>query len=338
VGHLVITGGAGFIGANFVQWLARTEPDLELVVVDALTYAGNLANLAPVRDRIRFERADIADPGAMQEIVTGADGIINFAAESHVDRSLEEAAPFLHSNVTGVQVLLDLVRRLEVPRFLQISTDEVYGSAPEGVHFDEEARLQPSSPYAASKAAADLLVSAAVHTWGVPAVITRASNNYGPCQFPEKLLPLMITNIMEGLPLPVYGDGLQRREWLHVEDHCAGIWAAWQKGEPGRVYNLSTGIDIANLELIRTLIGQMEASEELITFVTDRPGHDRRYALDVTRAREELGWQPSISLPEGLARTVSWYVENRTWWEEIRSGEYRAYYERMYGNRDQLTE
>ncbi len=336
MGHLVITGGAGFIGANFVQWLVETEPGLELVVVDALTYAGNLANLEPVRDRIGFERVDITDAETMAGIVSGADGVINFAAESHVDRSLEDPAPFLRSNVTGVQVLLDLVRTHSIPRFLQISTDEVYGSAPKGVHFSETDSLQPSSPYAASKAAGDLLVLAAMHTWGLPALITRASNNYGPYQFPEKLLPLMITNIMENAPLPVYGDGQQRREWLHVRDHCAGIWAAWKRGEPGRIYNLSTGVDVPNLEVIRTLIALMNASEDLITFVTDRPGHDRRYALDVSRARDELGWQSEVDLADGLAETVAWYTGHRQWWEEVKSGTYREYYDRMYGSRDTL--
>ena len=331
--HLVITGGAGFIGSNFVHWLCGEHPDQELVVVDKLTYAGNLANLEPVSDKIRFVKADIADPGAMAEALKGADGIINFAAESHVDRSIESAAPFLHSNIVGVQVILDLVKELEVPRFLQISTDEVYGSAPEGVRFTEEDRLSPSSAYAASKASADLLVGAAVRTWGLPALITRASNNYGPYQFPEKLLPLMITNIMEEKPLPVYGDGMQRREWLHVSDHGAAVWKVWEKGEIGRIYNIGTGDDVANLDLIKTLIGIMDAPEELITFVTDRPGHDRRYALDIGRITAELDWKPQVTLEEGLRKTIEWYGENLPWWESIKTGEYREYYERMYGNR-----
>lgn len=331
--HLVVTGGAGFIGANFVQWLCGERPDVEIVVVDALTYAGNLANLQPVQDRIRFVKADIADPDAMRQALEGAGGVINFAAESHVDRSLESAAPFLHSNVVGVQVLLDLVRELGVARFLQISTDEVYGSAPEGTRFSEEDILNPSSPYAASKAAADLLVGAAVHTWGVPALITRACNNYGPYQFPEKLLPLMITNVMEEKPLPVYGDGLQRREWLHALDHAEAVWAVWERGEVGRIYNVGTGQEVANLDLIRTLLSLMEGSEELIEFVADRPGHDRRYALDVGRITSELGWAPRIPLEEGLRRTIAWYRENRPWWDAIKSGAYRKYYERMYGSR-----
>jgi dTDP-glucose 4,6-dehydratase len=334
--HLVITGGAGFIGSNFVNWLSREQPDLELVVVDLLTYAGNLANIEAVLDRVRFERADIADTDAMRGILDGAAGVINFAAESHVDRSLESAAPFLHSNVTGVQVLLDLVRELEIPRFLQIGTDEVYGSAPPDIRFSEADHLQPSSPYAASKAAADLLVGAAVHTWGVPALITRASNNYGPWQFPEKLIPLMITNIVEGRPLPVYGDGLQTREWLHVTDHCTAVWAVWTKGEPGRIYNVGTGNDVANLDLVKTLIGLLGASEDLITFVEDRPGHDRRYALDITRLTGELGWRPETPLAEGLEETIAWYRSHQAWWEQIKSGEYRDYYERMYSDRARL--
>ncbi|MFO7768884.1 MAG: dTDP-glucose 4,6-dehydratase [bacterium] len=331
--HLVITGGAGFIGSNFVHWLLAREPETELVVVDDLTYAGNPANLEAVREEIRFVKADIADPGAMRPLLEGADGLINFAAESHVDRSLESAAPFLHSNAVGVQALLDLVRDLEVPRFLQVSTDEVYGPAPEGVRFDEEAHLNPSSPYAASKAAGDLLVNAAVTTWEVPVLITRACNNYGPFQFPEKLIPLMITNIMEGRELPVYGDGMQQREWMHVREHCAALWAVWEGGRPGRVYNIGTGEEVPNLDLVRTLVRVMEADPGLITFVADRPGHDRRYALDVGRLRQEIGWSPSIALEEGLEETVRWYQENRDWWEAVKSGAYRDYYQRMYGER-----
>lgn len=333
MGHLVITGAAGFIGSNFIHWMSWQHPGIDIVVVDNLTYAGNLANIEKFTDLIKFVRADIADPEAMREVLEGADGIINFAAESHVDRSIESAAPFLHSNIIGVQVILDLVRELDIPRFLQISTDEVYGSAPEGVRFRENDILNPSSAYAASKASADLLVMAAVRTWEVPALITRASNNYGPYQFPEKLLPLMITNIAEGKPLPVYGDGMQKREWLHVGDHCSAVWKVWEGGEVGETYNIGTGSDMANLDLIRTLISIMDASEDLITFVTDRPGHDRRYALDVSRIKSELGWEPEIDLEEGLKGTVEWYMENRPWWESIKSGEYREYYERMYGDR-----
>ncbi len=331
--ELVITGGAGFIGSNYVHWLLGRQPDLELVVVDALTYAGNPANLEGVRDRVRFVKADIADPDAMRPLLEGAEGLINFAAESHVDRSLESAVPFLHSNTVGVQVLLDLVRTLEVPRFLQVSTDEVYGPAPEPDRFDEDAHLDPSSPYAASKAAGDLLVNAALVTWDLPVLITRACNNYGPYQFPEKLIPLMITNIMEGRELPVYGDGMQKREWMHVRDHCSAIQAVWERGRTGRIYNIGTGEEVPNLELVRTLVRVMEADPELITFVKDRPGHDRRYALDVGRLREEIGWTPSIGLEEGLEETVRWYRENRAWWEAVKSGAYRDYYERMYGNR-----
>ena len=333
MGQLVVTGAAGFIGSNFVHWLCEEQPDVEILVVDVLTYAGNLANLDGVRDRIRFERADIADPAAMRPLLEGAAGIINFAAESHVDRSLESAAPFLRSNTIGVQVLLDLVRELEIPRFLQISTDEVYGSAPGDVRFAEGDHLNPSSPYAASKAAGDLLVKAAVHTWGVPALITRACNNYGPYQFPEKLLPLMITNIMEDKPLPVYGDGMQRREWLHVKDHGRAVWAVWEWGEIGEIYNIGTGEEIANLDLIHQLMAIMEGSDDLIEFVADRPGHDRRYALDVSRITSRVGWSPEIDLEEGLRQTVEWYRDNRAWWDAIKSGEYRDYYERMYGNR-----
>jgi len=336
--HLVITGGAGFIGSNFVHWLRDHRPDLDLVVVDALTYAGNPANLEPVRDQVRFVKGDIADPDAMRALLEGAEGLINFAAESHVDRSLESAAPFLHSNAAGVQVLLDTARALQLPRFLQISTDEVYGPAPGTERFDETARLKPSSPYAASKAAGDLLVHAARVSWDLPVLITRACNNYGPYQFPEKLIPLMITNIMEGRELPVYGDGMQKREWMHVRDHCEAIWAVWERGRVGGVYNIGTGQEIPNLQLVRALVEAMEADEGLITFVEDRPGHDRRYALDVSRLRDEIGWSPSIGLEEGLAETVRWYQQNRPWWEAVKSGAYRDYYERMYGKRGRAQE
>ncbi len=327
---LVVTGGAGFIGANFVHWMLEHHPEQELVVVDLLTYAGNLANLEGVRDRIRFVKADIGDPKAMREVLDGAGGLINFAAESHVDRSLVSAHPFIHSNVYGVQVLMDVARELQIPRFLQISTDEVYGSTPEGIRFDEDAPFRPSSPYAASKAAAELLVQAAVHSWGLPVLITRACNNYGPYQFPEKLIPLMLTNILEGKPLPVYGDGQQKREWLHVRDHCAAVWAVWEQGTPGRVYNIGTGAEVPNLELVQTMLRLLEGPEELITFVEDRPGHDRRYALDTTRTTAELGWRPVIGLEEGLAETIGWYTGHTDWWEAIKSGAYRDWYDRWY--------
>jgi dTDP-glucose 4,6-dehydratase len=334
--HLVITGGAGFIGSEYVRRLAREETGTQIVVVDALTYAGNLANLEPVSGRIRFIKADICDGAAMREVLEGASGLINFAAESHVDRSLESAAPFLRTNIEGVQVLLDLVRELQVPRFLQVSTDEVYGTAAAGTRFCEEDPLGPSSPYAASKAAADLLVNAAVVTWGLPVLVTRACNNYGPFQFPEKLIPLMITNIMEGRPLPIYGDGQQMREWMHVSDHCAAIRAVWERGEAGRVYNIGTGHEVPNLDLVRTLLRLMEGSQDLITYVTDRPGHDRRYALQIDRLTSEIGWEPAIGLEQGLEETIRWYADNRAWWEAIKSGEYRDYYERMYGSRGRI--
>ena len=334
--RLVVTGGAGFIGSNFVRYMLAEHEDVQIVNLDKLTYAGNLENLADVAEspRYRFVQADVADAKAVESIFAdGFDAILHLAAETHVDRSLEDASPFLRTNVLGTQVLLEAARRHGVARFVHISTDEVYGSAPPNASFDENAPLRPSSPYAASKASGDLLVSSYVHTFGLPVVILRCTNNYGPYQFPEKMIPLMIANALEDRPLPVYGDGLQARDWIHVEDYCRAILAALRKGRAGEIYNVSAGRPRTNLEVIRTLLGFVGKPESLITFVQDRPGHDRRYALDSTKFRNELGWEPRRSFEEGLASTVEWNRANAAWLERCRSGAYRDYYQRHYTER-----
>jgi dTDP-glucose 4,6-dehydratase len=306
------------------------------VNVDVLTYSGNLENLADVEadPRYRFARADVADREAIEKAAGGAvDEIVHLAAESHVDRSIEDAGAFLRTNVIGTQVLLDLARAWKVKRFVHVSTDEVYGSlGPQG-KFTEETPLAPNSPYAASKAASDLLVRAAHHTHGVPAVITRCSNNYGPNQFPEKLIPLMITNALEGRELPVYGDGMQVRDWIHVEDHCRGLEAARKRGKPGEVYNLGAGNEQPNLEIVRTVLKELGKPESLIRHVADRLGHDRRYAIDPAKSRRELGFEASTSFGQGLAGTIRWYREHENWWRRVKSGAYKDYYERHYGAR-----
>jgi dTDP-glucose 4,6-dehydratase len=333
---VLVTGGAGFIGSNLVRLLLAEAPDLEITNLDKLTYAGNLENLADVAGspRYRFVRSDVADPGEVGSVFEqGFDAVLHLAAETHVDRSLEDAAPFLRTNVLGTQVLLEAARRHGVGRFVHISTDEVYGSAPPEASFDEHAAIRPSSPYAASKASGDMLVLSYVHTFRLPAVILRCTNNYGPYQFPEKMIPLMIANALEDRPLPVYGDGLQARDWIHVEDYCRAILQALRRGREGEIYNVSAGRPRTNLEVIRTLLGLLGKPESLITFVEDRPGHDRRYALDSRKFREELGWQPRRSFEEGLAATVKWNRSNAAWLERCRSGAYRDYYQRHYTDR-----
>lgn len=332
---VLVTGGAGFIGSNLVRYLLREAPELDLTNLDKLTYAGNLENLAgiPRSKRYRFVHGDVADPGAVARIFErGIDAVIHLAAETHVDRSLEDAAPFLRTNVAGTHVLLEAARRAGA-RLVHIGTDEVYGSAPAESSFDENAPLRPSSPYAASKAAADLLVLSYVHTYGLPAVILRCTNNYGPYQFPEKLIPLAIANALEDRPVPVYGDGMQARDWLHVEDHCRAIVLALRHGRPGEVYNVSAGNPRPNLEVIRTLLRLAGKLESLIRHVEDRPGHDRRYALDSAKFRAELGWAPRWEFDEGMAATVAWNRANAAWLEHCRSGAYRNYYRRHYTNR-----
>jgi len=334
---ILVTGGAGFIGSNFVLRRLAEDPDLVIVDVDLLTYAGNLENLRPLENDERhvFVRADVADRGQMEPLFAKHrfDGVIHFAAESHVDRSILDATPFVTNNVLGTQVLLDLARKHEVPRFLQVSTDEVYGTLGETGRFTETTPLAPNSPYSASKAAADLLVRAAVNTHGYDAVVTRCSNNYGPFQFPEKLIPLMIANAVEDKPLPVYGDGRQVRDWLHVEDHCDAVWTVFHGADKGEVFNIGGDSEQANIDVVRLILKHLGKGEELIEFVRDRPGHDRRYAIDATRLRERLGWAPRWRFEDGLASTIEWYLAHRSWWERVRSGAYLEYYESQYGPR-----
>lgn len=335
---VLITGGAGFIGSSLVRLLLHEETEVEVTNFDKLTYAGNLENLAGVDEepRYRFVQGDIADAEAVEWLFeVGFDAVLHLAAETHVDRSLEDAAPFLRTNVLGTHTLLEAVRRHGVKRFIHVSTDEVYGSAPEGVVLDESAPLRPSSPYAASKAGADLLVSSYVRTYGLPAIILRCTNNYGPYQFPEKMLPLMIANALDERPLPVYGDGLQQRDWLHVEDHCRAILLALRRGRIGEVYNVSAGRPRTNLEVIRKVLVLLGKPESLITYVEDRPGHDRRYALDSGKCRRELGWEPRWSFEPGLAETVEWNRAHGEWLERCRNGAYRSYYERHYAKRSE---
>ena len=335
---ILVTGGAGFIGSNFVLRTLATRPDVEVVNVDLLTYAGNLENLKPVEGDPRhvFVKADVADRDAMAALFARHrfDGVLHFAAESHVDRSILDATPFVVNNVLGTQVLLDLAREQEVPRYLPVSTDDVYGTlGPDDPAFTETTPLAPNSPYAASKAAADLLVRAAFHTHGMDVVTTRCSNNYGPLQFPEKLIPLMIANALEGKPLPVYGDGQQVRDWIHVEDHNDAVWAVFERGRAGEVYNIGAENEWANIDVVKAILAAVGQGEDLIRYVQDRPGHDRRYAMDSTRMRDELGWSARRTFEQGLPATVAWYVEHREWWQRVRSGAYREYYEAQYGTR-----
>jgi dTDP-glucose 4,6-dehydratase len=326
--RVLVTGGAGFIGSHFVRRLVEKGEDV--VVLDKLTYAGNLANLHGVDHD--FRQGDVADPETVEAVARGCDAIVNFAAETHVDRSILQGADFLRTNVIGVHVLLEEARGSDL-RFVHVSTDEVYGDLAPGRSSSEDDALRPSSPYSAAKAAGDLLVLAFVRTHGVDALITRGSNTYGPNQYPEKILPLFITNALDGEPLPLYGDGRQVRDWLHVEDHCAGIELALREGSAGESYNVGGGAEVENLEITRRVLELTGADESLVRPVDDRPGHDRRYALDTTKL-EALGWQRRWSLAEGLAATAEWYRDNRHWWEAIkRSDEFRAYYERQYAAR-----
>ena len=332
----LVTGGAGFIGSNFIRLVLQERPEVEVVNFDALTYAGNLDNLADVRDRPRYKfvRGRIQDRAAVKEVLAGgADLIVNFAAESHVDRSIVDSAPFIETNVLGTQVLLDAARAAKVGRFLHVSTDEVYGSLGRTGLFTEQSPLSPNSPYSASKTASDLLVHAAVHTFGDAAVITRCSNNYGPYQFPEKLLPLMISNALEGKPLPVYGDGQQIRDWIHVEDHGRAILAAAERGRPGQVYNIGGRSERANLDVVREILRQLGRPDSLIKFVKDRPGHDRRYAIDSAKIEAELGWTRKWNFEAGLADTIRWYQDHQDWWRRIKDGSYAAFYDQWYGGR-----
>jgi len=336
VSKILVTGGAGFIGSNFVHMLLMSG-DHHVVNLDALTYAGNLENLTDIEGHSHyvFVKGDIADSERMEQVFSEhePDIVVHFAAESHVDRSVLDATAFVRTNVTGTQVLLDKSRLHGVDRFVHVSTDEVYGSLGAWGFFTEDTAIQPSSPYSASKAGSDLLVRAAVHTHGMDCVITRCSNNYGPYQFPEKLIPLMIANALEDRPLPVYGDGRNVRDWIYVTDHCEGIRAAMEHGASGEVYNFGGNAERENLIVVKEILRLVGKGEELIQFVKDRPGHDLRYAMDSTKARAVLNWEPRHSFEEGMRATVDWYLTNRSWWERVRSGAYQDYYQQQYANR-----
>jgi dTDP-glucose 4,6-dehydratase len=335
---LLVTGGAGFIGSNFIRHLLTTRRDVDIVNFDKLTYAGNPESLSDLSSdpRYDFVRGDVNDRVAVSEVFKrGFDAVVNFAAETHVDRSIEDASPFLLTNVLGTQCLLEAARVRKLPRFVHISTDEVYGSAPAGASFTEETVLDPRSPYAASKASADHFVTAYANTYGVSAIILRCTNNYGPFQFPEKLIPLMIANAQENKALPIYGDGMQERDWLYVEDYCRAIALAVEKGQTGEVYNVSAGTPQPNLKIVRTILSHLGKPESLMQYVKDRPGHDRRYALDSSKIQRELGWKPLVSFEDGIRRTIDWYRSNSTWLERARSGEYRKYYDRHYTHRSE---
>ena len=333
---LMVTGGAGFIGSNFIRHVLDLGQDFSVVNYDKLTYAGNLANLESVASSssYRFVKGDICDAAAVESAMSDCEAVVHFAAESHVDRSIYEPGAAIETNVTGTFILLQVARKLGVSRFVHISTDEVYGDLHAGAFADEDFPVQPSSPYSSSKAASDLLVRSFVRTYGFPGIITRSSNNYGPWQFPEKLLPLLITNAIDDKPLPIYGDGKQQRDWLYVEDNCRGILAVLAKGRIGEEYNIG-GLDVVeNLTLAKRVLRLVNKPDTLLTSVKDRPGHDRRYALNCQKMEDELGWKPGVSLDEGLQRTIDWYLNSSAWLSGVRGGAYRDYYERYYENRD----
>jgi dTDP-glucose 4,6-dehydratase len=333
---VLVTGGAGFIGSNFIRLLLESHPTDSVVNYDKLTYAGNLLNLADVaaNSRYKFIKGDITDPPALSVAIDGCDAVVHLAAESHVDRSIYEPANAIRTNVLGTQILLEASRRAKIARFVHVSTDEVYGDIPPGQFADEHHPIQPSNPYSASKAGADMLVHSYARTYGFPAIIVRSSNNYGSHQFPEKFLPLIITNALVGKSLPIYGDGAQQRDWVHVEDHCRALLAGLEKGRPGEIYNVGAANFTDNLSLARRVLNLMGKPERLISHIQDRPGHDRRYAVNFAKIQTQLGWRPQVPLEEGLQRTVTWYVENRSWLDAVRSGDYLNYYEKYYENRD----
>ncbi len=333
--RLLITGGAGFIGSNFVHHLLAQHPGWKLVVLDKLTYAGNLKNLEPAlsEGRCEFVQMDICDRGVL-DAVRGSDAVIHFAAESHVDRSIEDASAFVRTNVDGTHNMLQACRQAGVPRFVHVSTDEVYGSLGETGQFFEDTPLKPNSPYSATKAASDLLVLAYVHTYKFPGMVTRCSNNYGPYQFPEKFIPLMIAEAMAGGRLPVYGKGANVRDWIHVSDHCSALDAVLQQGREGEVYNIGGGCEMQNIDVAKLILKALGHSEELIQFVTDRPGHDLRYAINCEKLGRELGWRPQVKFDQGLADTIAWYRDHQQWLREVQSGQYRDYYERHYVHRE----
>ena len=337
---ILVTGGAGFIGSNFIFYELEKHPEDRIVCVDKLTYAGNLSTLAPVLERpnFRFCKTDICDRKAIYELFEEEkpEIVVNFAAESHVDRSIENPEIFLQTNIIGTSVLMDACRIFGVGRFHQVSTDEVYGDLPldrPDLFFTEETPIHTSSPYSSSKAAADLLAMAYHRTYGLPVSLSRCSNNYGPYQFPEKLIPLMIANCLADKPLPVYGKGLNVRDWLYVEDHCKAVDLVMRKGKEGSVYNIGGHNEMRNIDIVRLICRELHKPESLITYVTDRKGHDMRYAIDPTKIHRDLGWLPETKFADGIVQTIRWYLENKPWWGEIVSGEYQSYYQRMYGNR-----
>jgi dTDP-glucose 4,6-dehydratase len=331
---LLVTGGCGFIGSNFIRHILATDPNCSIVNFDALTYAGNLANLTDIAKHPKyvFVKGDITNRDEVRAAMgRGVSDVIHFAAESHVDRSIQDSGPFVRTNVIGTQILLDAAREFKIRKYVQVSTDEVYGSlGPTGL-FTEQTPLDPSSPYSASKAAADMLVKAYQHTFGMHAVTTRCSNNYGPYQFPEKLIPLFVTNLMNDQPVPVYGDGMQIRDWIHVLDHCRGVEAAWRKGKSGEDYNFGGRCEKPNIEITKLLLKLLGKTDALIRYVADRPGHDRRYAIDCTKAERELGWQPLVSFDRGIQETIDWYKANGDWIAGIKNKDYLKYYEKQYG-------
>jgi dTDP-glucose 4,6-dehydratase len=336
---LLVTGGAGFIGSSFVRYVLRTSEDIEIVNLDKLTYAGNLRNLEPVASdpRYSFVRADIAEPQEVAVVFAQhhPDAVVNFAAETHVDRSIEDTGPFLRANVIGTQCLLEQAKRSKISKFVQISTDEVYGSLGAEGAFREDTPLDPTSPYSASKASADVWALSYFKTYGFPVLVTRCSNNYGPYQFPEKLMPVLITNAMDDRPLPIYGDGLNVREWIFADEHSRAVLMALDRGRPGEVYNIGSGHEKTNLDVVREVLRIMNKPESLIQFVKDRPGHDRRYAMDCSKIEREWGWKSEVDFSAGLAETITWYQSHLDWIREIKDSSYLSYYDRMYTRRDE---
>lgn len=334
---LLVTGGAGFIGSNFVRYMVNKYPNYQIVNLDELTYAGNLENLKDIEDapNYKFVKGDIADRDFINDLFQKEkfDYVLNFAAESHVDRSITNPDIFIKTNIQGTQVLLDASKNINVKKYLQVSTDEVYGTLGETGYFTEETPLAANSPYSASKAGADLFVRAYNETYGLPVNITRCSNNYGPYHFPEKLIPLMIINALNDKDLPIYGDGLNVRDWLHVEDHCQAIDLVLHKGVDGEVYNVGGNNERTNIEIVKTILKHLGKPESLMKFVKDRPGHDRRYAIDATKLKTELGWKPKYTFETGIEQTINWYLENQEWWENIISGDYQEYFKSQYGER-----
>ena len=333
--NILVTGGAGFIGSNFIRYMVNRYSDYHIINLDALTYCGNLENLKDIEDKdnYTFVKGDIRDKKIVDDLVKKSDYVINFAAESHVDRSIEDPEIFIKSNVLGTQVLLNASKEYGVDKYIQISTDEVYGTLGKSGYFTETTSLQPNSPYSASKAGGDLITRAYHETFDLPINITRCSNNYGPFQFPEKLIPLMISNVLEDKKLPVYGDGKNIRDWLHVSDHCHAIDLVLHEGKTGEVYNIGGNNEKQNIEIVKLILNQLDKDESLIEFVTDRLGHDRRYAIDSSKIQSELGWKPEYTFEVGIKQTIQWYLDNQDWTGKVKSGQYQGYYEKMYINR-----